>query len=159
MRTLTLLFLFFSLSCNSENKLEFHLKVENYVDHNFSTYAPIHKEIETWLEDARNARQANLKSIVFDSNYKLDRLLVINDERTKLVSTVNISDSINKNITHDWIFMVLGVKILGEWNFFRGGSLFVPREYYKYNINEPLNHFQLSVIGRDFFLKKFRTLI
>ena len=106
MRTLTMLFLFYSLSCNSGNELEFHLKVENYVDHNFATYEPIHKEIETWLEDARNARQANLKSIVFDPNYKLDKLLVINDEGTKLVSTVNKSDSINKNITHDWIFMI-----------------------------------------------------
>ena len=156
MRTITILFIFLSLSCNSGNDLEIHLKVEDYIDKNFKSYQSIHNKIETWLEVARKARQENLKSIVFDPNYKLDKLLLINEERNKLVGTVNISESINKNnSTHDWIFMIQGVKILGEWRFFRGGSLYVPRNNYKYNVNEPLNHFQLSVVGRDFFLKRF----
>ena len=156
MRTIICLFLSFCLSCsNTGNKLEFHLKVEEYVDKNFATYSHIHKKIDSWLDVSRNAKHAGLKSIVFDPNYRLDKLLVINEEMNKFVGIVNISDSINKNITHDWIFMISGIKILGEWRFFRGGSLYVPRENYKYNVNEPLSHFQLSVIGRDFFLKKF----
>jgi uncharacterized protein Veg len=151
---LILLFIFYS--CDSKNELEFHLKVEEYVENNFETYAHIHQKIEIWLNAGRRKRQVNLKSIVFDPNYKLDKLLAINEDGNKLVGTVNVSDSINKNnSTHDWIFMISGIKILGEWKFFRGGSLYVPRKNYKYDVNEPLNHFQLSVIGRDFFLKKF----
>ena len=155
MRTFMIITMCVFFSCYSNNNLDFHLKFIEYVKSNYSKYAQTHEDVKLWIDNSISRNQDNIKEILFTSDFKIDKLLIINKEDSKLVGIVTISYSEIKNCTHDWIFMISGVKLNGEWKFIRGGSLYVPRQNYKYNINEPLNHAELSYIGRDFFLKRF----
>ena len=155
MRSFIILLFCFFFSCKSQNKFESQMKYEGYVDENFKNYSHIYDQINLWIDESKALKRENLKSLIFEPNYSIDKLVLINKEKNKLVGTVNVSDSIFKNVTHDIVFMFWGVKISNKWNFIRGGTLYVPRKNYKYNIYEALSHFQLSYIGRDYFLKHF----
>lgn len=154
-RALCLLLLSFFVSCTSENRLDFHIKVDRFANDNFEEVSEVYGQMNSWIENSIKARLYNVKSLIFNSNYTVDRLVLMNDSKSKLVGTINVRNSIRNNVTHDFVHMFWGVKINGEWYFTKGGNLFVPRENYKYDIYEPLSDYELSYIGRDYFLKHF----
>jgi len=158
MRILLIVLFSFFYSCKSENELEFQLNIEEYVNKNFDDYADIHRQTLLWLEESIKVKRENLKSFLYQSNFKVDRLLILNRNKNKLVGTINFRELDRKAARNDWVFMFWGVKINDVWYFTKGGNLFVPRENYKYNIYKALDHFQLSYIGRDYFLKHFLNM-
>ena len=155
MRLFLLFILSLFFSCKVERSWEVQKKFESYIDGNFDSYSELYREIGIWLKQSVEEKRNNTLELLFEPNYHIDKLILVNDDNTRLVGTVNISDSIHKNEKHDNVFMFWGVKIDDKWYFARGGTLHVPRAYYKYNIYESLSHYQLSYIGRDYFLKHF----
>lgn len=155
MRTIIVLITCLLFSCTSNKELDLHLKFMEYVDKNYKHYSHVHEKLNLWIEESVEKNRKGVQELLFTNNFKVDNMLLINEDESKLVGIITISYSDIKNSSHDWIFMISGIKISGEWNFFRGGSLYVPRENYIYDITKSLNHFQLSYIGRDFFLKRF----
>lgn len=158
MKTFPIILLGIFTSCLQNNKYKSHLKYEEYVEQNFDNYSSIYNEINVSLKLLIDKKSDNIRELLFTKDFQIDKLLLVNLKKNKAMGFVSIPGSHNKNCTHDWVFMFWSVKINNNWHFLRGGSLYVPRKNYKYNINEALNHFQLSFIGRDYFLKPFLNM-
>jgi len=159
MRLVLVFLLSFFCSCdNNKSKLESYIRLEEFANGQFNKVSALHESVKLWIENSKKLRLENTKSFMFEPDYSIDKLLLVNRKENKLVGIINAPKIIWNNVKYDSIFMFWGVKINEKWYFTRGGSLHVPRENYKYNIYEPLTHWQLSYIGRDYFLKHFLTI-
>ncbi len=116
--------------------MDFQVRIEKFANDTFENHLDIYNKVNSWIEESKIARRENLQSFIFSSDFKVDKLLLFNGDKNKLIGTINLRKSNRKAARNDWVFMFWGVKINDVWYFTKGGNLFVPRENYKYNINE-----------------------
>jgi hypothetical protein len=78
-------------------------------------------------------------------NFIVDSIICYNKECNKFITSVCIQCL--SNCVSDDIWYFLGVKIRGEWYFFAGATLVLPREYYQKDIHTPLSFEKLKQIA------------
>ncbi|WP_139174294.1 hypothetical protein [Flavobacterium frigoris] len=96
----------------------------------FSIYKKANDTIANWVSN-------NLKGYQWKS-YPLDSLLCFNKQKNRFYSVI-LRRCQEKGCVQDYIVDFYGVKIKGEWYFFRGSLLVLPREYYQEDIHTPLS--------------------
>ncbi|GHT86376.1 hypothetical protein FACS18947_6190 [Bacteroidia bacterium] len=79
-------------------------------------------------------------------NYQLDSVLCVNKERDKIIMSILLPYIGEKGIQDD-IEYFYGVKVQGQWYFFGGPTLVLPREFYQEDIHTPLSFEKLKQIA------------
>ncbi len=142
------------ISCKNENKILDQSLL--FVENNFEKYNNVYYEANDWVNEMIEKRKKTVTSLIYYPNYKMDKLILFNESRTKCISTINISSyPTNKSASADKIKRFQGVKIDGNWLFFMGANLVLPRDYYKYDMYAPLSFEELSYLARKEFLLPF----
>jgi hypothetical protein len=156
--TKLLVILFFSIivvSCNryvKYNAKEIQEIRTKYVEHALSIvgteeYWEVYNQIN---DSIKNWRKYGLKHYSEDSTriqYKVDSLLCFNLQGDKM-RTVRMGKSVKKDDSvMDAVTDYYGVKIKGEWYFFGGSTMHIPREYYQKDIHTPLSFEKLKQIA------------
>ncbi|SER82507.1 hypothetical protein [Flavobacterium frigoris] len=96
----------------------------------FSIYKKANDTIANWV--------TNGLEISIIKPFLLDSLLCFNQQKNRFYGVV-FQQTIRKGAVQDYIVDFYGVKIKGEWYFFRGSTLVLPREYYQEDIHTPLS--------------------
>lgn len=83
---------------------------------------------------------------ITNESWNIDSLLCFNKQRNKFVTALKYRIT-STSTDHDGIIFFYGVKIRGEWYFFTGASIHLPREYYQKDTNIPLSFTKLHEIA------------
>jgi hypothetical protein len=118
---------------------------------------------KNWIDSINNWIDNQIDYIKYynvEREWLLDSLICINTKGTKLLTAV-LKQSMYEESNADFIDYFYGVKIKGEWYFFRGAGLVLPREYYQKDIHTPLSFEKLKQIATDqiyrHYLKKGKS--
>ncbi|MGE0568483.1 MAG: hypothetical protein AB7O73_11080 [Bacteroidia bacterium] len=130
------------LSCNSSTNNHELINYENNSKH-LHEYKLLCDSFEKWKINKLHFSEAEL---IY--NYILDSLLCFNQNKNQFISCRHLYDSINKNVTSDDLQFIYGILIRGNWYFYRGPSIVIPREMVKDQPeNKPLSYQQLHHIA------------
>jgi len=83
---------------------------------------------------------------ITNESWNIDSLLCFNKQRNKFITALKYRIT-STSTDHDGIIFFYGVKIRGEWYFFTGASIHLPREYYQKDTNTPLSFAKLHEIA------------
>jgi hypothetical protein len=131
------------------DKLEKEIIIQNFISNNFNTYGNIHAEIENSIKNKiKNLNKSTIAQII--RKYRVDNLLVLNKDSTKLYTTINTKTDINAIGSSDLIQSLYAVKIDGKWLVFIGHqNLIAMRDDYKYNKYEPFTWDEISYMAHE----------
>ncbi|MGZ3882837.1 MAG: hypothetical protein ACXVPQ_04565 [Bacteroidia bacterium] len=132
-------------SCNSKSRYD------EFVVSDFANYTTEYSIVK---DSVKLYADSFLKDFVspYCKAWEIDSLVCLNSERNKLVATINESNGKGKDAKMDQIEKLLGKKMNNKWYFFLGGgSLAVPRDFYKKNEMNPLTFHELSQVARKEF--------
>lgn len=134
-------------SCSRETSFDSNSCIfSDYQAKNFDKYIIYYKICNDTINRWKNDSVELITQCTLDP-YKLDSIIVFNNDSTRLFTTVNISSALYKNSVMDYVKEFGGAKINGNWYFFFGASMPVPREMFSDKIYEPLSFDQLSKIA------------
>ncbi len=142
-----------SINCMSLNrnidKIDKEIIIQNFISKNFNNYSNIHAEIENLIFIRIKNFNKTVTGQLF-RQYKVDNLLVFNNDTTKLYTTINSKAGINEIGSSDLIQSLYGVKIDGKWLVFIGHqNLIAMRDGYKYNKYEPFTWDEISFMAHE----------
>ena len=98
-------------------------------------------ENELWLY-----KYFNRDSVDFGVEYQIDSLICFNAKKNMCFTGI-LRQMTDKEEVMDSIWEFFGIKIKGQWYFFSGASLGLPREYYQKNIHTPLSFEKLKELA------------
>jgi hypothetical protein len=78
--------------------------------------------------------------------YLADSILCVNESGNKLITSILLKQLLKEGVQDD-VKYFYGVKIQGQWYFFGGPTLVLPREYYQEDIHQPLSFEKLKQIA------------
>lgn len=96
----------------------------------YTIYKKANDTIVNWVSN-------NLKGYQWKT-YPLDSLLCFNSEKNKFFGAI-LRRCEEEGCVQDYIVNFYGAKVKGQWYYFRGPLLVLPREYYQENIHKPLS--------------------
>ncbi len=148
-----------SINCMSLNrnidKIDKEIIIQNFISKNFNNYSNIHAEIENLIFIRIKNFNKTVTGQLF-RQYKVDNLLVFNNDTTKLYTTINSKAGINEIGSSDLIQSLYGVKIDGKWLVFIGHqNLIAMRDGYKYNKYEPFTWDEISFMAHEQMFGKY----
>jgi hypothetical protein len=118
-----------------------------------NTYHNMKDSINNWIENKIDY----IKYYNDEREWLLDSIMCIDSDANKLITAV-LKRSMYNDSNADFIDYFYGVKVKGEWYFFRGAGMVLPREYYQKDIHTPLSFEKLKQIATDniyrWYLKK-----
>ena len=149
---LILLLLF--ASCNKFKKFDakeietIRFNSQNYSqsiigDHNYwQLYSQMNDTIRSWVNHGIG------NYVYWDTliNYQIDSVFCINNAKDKIIASVMLP-YIGEGGNSDDIIYFYGVKIYGQWYFFIGPAMVLPRERYQQDIHSPLSFDKLKQIA------------
>jgi hypothetical protein len=151
-----LVLLLFLLACGDKHKKQNYTKIDfdndpvkEYQILNFHKYKHIYDACNDSLISWRKDSLAIIEGIM-NYPYQLDSAFCFNSNSNRFITTVNSSNIFFKDKAADVIQEFGGAKIKNKWYFFfLGGTMIVPREYYRDSIyiNTPLTFAELSWIA------------
>jgi len=81
-------------------------------------------------------------------DYQLDQIFCVNKIGNKVFFSI-LRRSVESDAVLDSIWHFYGVKINGQWYFFDGAAMVLPREYYQEDIHTPLSFEKLKQIATN----------
>jgi hypothetical protein len=105
-------------------------------------YDNMNDSINNWIEN-KLRNYTYWTSVI---NYQVDSVLCVNEKQNKVITSI-LLPCVNKECLSDEIKYFYGVKIKGEWYFFGGSTMHIPREYYQKDIHTPLSFEKLKQIA------------
>ncbi len=142
--TLIVLIFIYSASCNSKKETDF--KVFNIQRIGETEYFKIYNLLNDSLTCWANNKIGYYKYLGITKSYLLDSLLCFNNKNTRFLTCILMQQLSKESVSDDIDFMY-GEKINGEWYFFSGGNVFLPRDYYQKNIHIPLSFSKMHEIA------------
>ena len=105
-------------------------------------YRNMNDSINNWMNNGLG------KYVYWNSaiKYQLDSVLCVNKEWDKILTSV-LLPYVKKGGVSDEIRYFYGIKIKGNWYFFGGETMVLPREYYQKDIHVPLSFEKLKQIA------------
>lgn len=110
-------------------------------------YNRLNDSVSNWIKN-------NLESYCSLQSYEIDSILGLNKEGNKFVSSIH-DRCISKTCVQEYITYLYGVKIKGQWYFFDGPTMVLPREYYQEDTHTPLSFDKLRQIATDYIYRRY----
>jgi Na+-translocating ferredoxin:NAD+ oxidoreductase RnfG subunit len=110
----------FLLGCSPNSSgLKIEKKIQAYIAQNFEQYESIHQIL---IEEIEQGKKKFLYATMGQlyREYKVDNLIVFNEDNTKLFTTVNTIKDDGSSGSSDKIQSLYGVKIDGRWYVYLG---------------------------------------
>jgi hypothetical protein len=111
-------------------------------DEYWKIYNKINDSINVW----KSNKLGYYKYYDVSKKYLVDSVMCINIFGNKLRTNILLKQLLKEGVQDD-IKYFYGVKISGEWYFFAGETLVLPREYYQKDIHTPLSFEKLKQIA------------
>ena len=143
------LFTVIIFSCQIRDKVNIDLIQTEYVSNNFHTYNHIYKDICDTLGKWKADTLANSLQYFFDEYYKLDSMIILNSDSTRILAFHLEQKRSFLNAKTDRLSQLAGAKIKNKWYFFFGPSIHVDRASYQDSVYAPLSFAELSYLARE----------
>ncbi len=139
------------LSCHMKNsKFKNELVIQDFIKDNFNDYKHVHDTLNNIIENRVKMKFKSAKSLISKTGFNVDKLIILNKDKTKLYTTVNSINSIKAIGSSDLIQSLYGVKIDGRWYVFIGHqNLIAMRDSYKYDKYEPFTWDEISFMAHE----------
>lgn len=108
----------------------------------YLVYQMANDSINSWIKHELGLWKYYEKTV----DYRLDSVFCVNEIGNKIFFSI-LRRSVDSNAVLDSIWHFYGVKINGQWYFFDGAAMVLPREYYQENIHTPLSFEKLKQIA------------
>ena len=127
-----------SIRYNTQNISQSIIGAHNY----WQLYNQMNDTIRSWVNHGIG------NSVYWDTliNYQIDSVFCINNAKDKIIASVMLP-YIGEGGNSDVIIYFYGVKIYGQWYFFDGAAMILPRENYQQDIHTPLSFDKLKQIA------------
>jgi hypothetical protein len=149
----------FLLGCSPNSSgLKIEKKIQAYIAQNFEQYESIHQIL---IEEIEQGKKKFLYATMGQlyREYKVDNLIVFNEDNTKLFTTVNTIKDDGSSGSSDKIQSLYGVKIDGRWYVYLGKyNLVALRAGYKYDKYEPFTWEELSYVAHEQMFRRYISL-
>ena len=110
----------------------------------WNVYSSVNDSIKNWISNSLD--QYLLQK---ENNWRIDSILCFNRRGDKCRMSLMNQKKNDGNVYYESIWFMYGVKIDQQWNFFRGPSLALPREYYQDSVNIPLSFEKMRQIATE----------
>jgi hypothetical protein len=147
------------ISCKPiDYKLQKELSIQKYIEQNFEKYKLEYEILNKIVIEGVNNKLKTHRSQIGKESYIIDKLMIFNNERTKLYTTLNsINKPTNSGSSSDLVQSLYGVKIKGKWHVYLGENLIAMRGGYKTYKYEPFTWEELSYVAHEQMFPKFIT--
>lgn len=121
---------------------------------NENEYLQIYRTLNDSIKNWQIHNLGYYKYLNASKEYLVDSILCFNIKGDKLITAI-LQKQLLKEGVQDDIEYFYGVKIKGQWYFFGGPTLVLPREYYQKNIHTPLSFEKLKQIATDHIYRNY----
>lgn len=151
--SLFILLLILISGCSQENKIYIDTKQAEYIRNKFDNYKYVYHAIGDTLLAWKRDTLANSKQYFFNENYKIDSLILFNEDTTRLFTNLLERNLKFPGTSSDYITQLAGAKINTKWYFFFGPSIVIDRASYQDSVYAPLSFAELSYLAREHLRK------
>lgn len=146
-KVLSVLFISLIMSCGPTTE-----KIDIFANNEFANNKEAYNTI---VDSITYYTNSNLKefSAEYLYNWQVDSVICINSHNDRLVAVILLSVGVFKDEVSDDATKILGKKINGNWYFFKGSTLVIPRSNYGKTGSTPLSFHELSQIARKEMLE------
>lgn len=145
------------VSCNRELSSEqlrqmreraYHVSINTVGSDSYWTiYKAMNDSVKVWAENELGFyRYLNRDSIDYGAQFQIDSLLCFNVEKNMCFTAI-LRQMTEKDAPSDDIWHFFGIKINGQWYFFRGATLILPRDFYQKENYPPLSFDKLKELA------------
>jgi hypothetical protein len=125
---------------------------DDFVKKKFKNSESIYNQLTDSIKSYSGANLSEF-SAEYLYDWRLDSMMCINSKQDRLVAAILTSVGVFNNEVNDDATKILGKKINGNWYFFKGSTLVIPRSYYGKTGSDPLTFHELSQIARKEMLE------
>lgn len=148
------------LSCQMKIcKFKNELVIQDFIIDNFEEYRHVHDTLNNIIENRVKMKLKSAKSLISKTSFRVDNLIIFNNDKTKLYTTLNSINPINAIGSSDLIQSLYGVKIEGKWYVFLGANLIALRDGYKYNKYEPFTWDEISYMAHEQMFGRYISIL
>ena len=122
------------------------IAIRKYVEQNFSSYEDqyrILKDTITFWSSTYNSISAS----IYLNDWELDRLIIFNKERDKLIGFLSVVDTVSKDRYFDKYYFLRGIKDGQKWLFHLGHQTMLSRGTHKVDAFHPLSFNETRVLA------------
>lgn len=146
-------------SCNNFNQeIKKDKLINKYIRRNFNSYSNEYNIIKKYIVECSKSKVSGYVEKQF-LGWHVDSLILFNQSRTKLYTTLNTIAPIWMGGSSDLVQELYGVKINNEWLIFMGYNLIAMREGYKRNAFEPFSLQELSYVAHEQLFRQYISII
>ena len=127
-----------SIRYNTQNISQSTIGAHNY----WAIYQMANDSIKNWRDNQLGLWKYYDNTV----NFQIDSVFCVNEETDKIVFSILRRQVGNESVA-DGIWYFYGVKIYGQWYFFDGAAMILPRENYQQDIHTPLSFDKLKQIA------------
>ena len=115
-------------------------------DSYWAIYNAMNDSVKVWTENNLGLYKYFDSSMTYGVEYQIDSLLCFNLQKNMCFTGI-LRRHIESDEVIDSIWHFFGIKINGQWYFFDGASLGLPREFYQEDLHTPLSFDKLKELA------------
>ena len=141
-----------SLSCKTivgPYRIDYAINYQRQYFHNYKNiYEQANMTLKNWIKDTLEISEQYAYY-----QYQIDSAFVFNKDSTRLYTTINIRDTINKNAKGESSNELYGAKVGGKWYFMDGAGLWIPKNWYQDSLYAPMTFSEISYVAHTNFIQ------